>query len=90
MEHRDNELIGFAIGFLGGALLGAAAGVLLAPKSGRETRAMLKDYARRAEEDLFGKVEDLQAALEEWRASCCEQARERPQGYKEHPRAPVT
>ena len=33
---------------VGGALLGAGIGLLLAPKSGQETREQLSDYAREA------------------------------------------
>ena len=44
----------FLAGFIVGGALGAIAGILLAPKSGEETRAMLadsaKDAARRADE----------------------------------------
>lgn len=35
----------FAIGFLIGAIAGVAIGFLYAPKSGKETRAMLKERA---------------------------------------------
>lgn len=40
------------LAFLTGALIGAAAGLLLAPRSGRETREQLRGYARRAEEGV--------------------------------------
>lgn len=46
----------FLAGFLVGGAIGAIAGILLAPKSGEETRAMLadssKDIARRADETV--------------------------------------
>ena len=40
-----------ALAFLGGAIAGAVAGILLAPKSGEETRRELRGYARKAEEE---------------------------------------
>jgi gas vesicle protein len=51
----DNKCAGdFVAGFLVGALVGAAAAVLLAPQSGEETRTMLRDrgveLGQRAEE----------------------------------------
>lgn len=40
----------FAIGFLIGAVVGVAVGFLYAPKSGKETRAMLKEKAGEVKE----------------------------------------
>ena len=46
----------FFAGFIVGGAIGAIAGILLAPKSGEETRALLansaKDVARRADETV--------------------------------------
>lgn len=44
MAHDGNN--GFATWFIFGALVGAAAGMLLAPKSGKETREMIGDQTR--------------------------------------------
>ena len=41
----DKDAGTFAIGFLIGAITGVAIGFLYAPKSGRETRALLKEKA---------------------------------------------
>ena len=41
------------------------AGILLAPKSGEETRRDLKRYARRAEEEVLEKAKEARAALDE-------------------------
>jgi gas vesicle protein len=46
MAHHDNNGNGFATWFIFGALVGVAAGMLLAPKSGRETREFIGDQAR--------------------------------------------
>ncbi|MGQ0694130.1 MAG: YtxH domain-containing protein [Nitrospiraceae bacterium] len=40
------------LAFLSGAALGAVAALLLAPRSGRESRERLRGYARRAEDNL--------------------------------------
>jgi len=54
-----------ALAFLGGAIAGVAAGILLAPKSGEETRRELKGYARKTEEDIIEKAKEARAALDE-------------------------
>jgi gas vesicle protein len=41
------------------------AGLLLAPKSGEETRQALKGYAKRAEEEVLEKAKEARAALDE-------------------------
>jgi len=51
--------------FLCGAIVGAMAGVLFAPKSGTETRRRIKDYADKTEEELIEKAEEARAALDE-------------------------
>jgi gas vesicle protein len=54
-----------ALAFLGGAIAGAVAGILLAPKSGEETRRALKGYARKAEEEVIERAKEARAALDE-------------------------
>lgn len=54
-----------ALAFLGGAVAGVVAGLLLAPKSGEETRQDLKRYARRAEEEILERAKEARAALDE-------------------------
>lgn len=51
-ENNSGEVI---LAFLLGAVVGAAAGILYAPKSGKETRDKLKDLAG----DLSGKLENI-------------------------------
>ena len=59
------------LGFLSGAALGAVAAILLAPRSGQESREMLRGYVRRAEDelrDLVGEAgERFEGAVEEGR-----------------------
>jgi gas vesicle protein len=67
MERQNAECSGPAIGlaFIGGALVGAIAGLLLAPKSGQETRRAIKDYADKTEDEIIEKAKEARAALDE-------------------------
>lgn len=67
MENRNAECTTpvVALAFLGGAIAGIIAGILLAPKSGEETRRELKGYARKTEEDIIEKAKEARAALDE-------------------------
>jgi len=51
--------------FVGGAVVGAIAGVLLTDRSGQETRWELEDYAKRKQQDLIKKAKEVRAALDE-------------------------
>ena len=53
------------LAFLGGAVAGVLGGLLLAPKSGEESRQMVKGYARRAEEEALAKAREGRLALDE-------------------------
>lgn len=67
MDNREAQCSGPAVvlAFLGGAMAGVVAGLLLAPKSGEETRQALKGYARRTEEEVLEKAKEARAALDE-------------------------
>ncbi len=67
MENQENRCSAqaVALAFLGGAVAGVVAGILLAPKSGKETRRDLKGYARRAEEEVLEKAKEAREALDE-------------------------
>lgn len=67
MDNQETKCSGQAVvlAFLGGAAAGVVAGLLLAPKSGEETRRGLKGYARRAEEEALEKAKEARAALDE-------------------------
>lgn len=70
-ESSDSDVM---LGFVVGALLGAAAGLLLAPRSGRETRRRLQRWAENLEDrgyDLLNEGRDL---LEEGREVVQEKA----------------
>jgi gas vesicle protein len=53
------------LAFLGGAVAGAVAGILFAPKSGEETRRALQGYAKRAEEEVIEKAKEARAVLDD-------------------------
>ena len=59
------------LGFLTGAAFGAMAALLLAPRSGRESRELLRGYAQRVEDtlrELAGEASDtLDEAVEQGR-----------------------
>lgn len=49
-DDRGHSDLALAFAFLAGALAGAGIALLLAPKSGAETREQVADWARRAQE----------------------------------------
>jgi gas vesicle protein len=67
MDNQETKCSGqaVALAFLGGAVAGVVAGLLLAPKSGEETRRALKGYARKAEEEAVEKAKEARADLDE-------------------------
>ena len=62
----------------GGVAVGAAAGLLLAPKSGKETREDIKDYAEKVGKSVTDIAHrskaGIEAALEKGRALLAEKA----------------
>lgn len=67
MDNRETQCSGPAVvlAFLGGAMAGVVASLLLAPKSGEETRRALKGYARKTEEEVLERAKEARAALDE-------------------------
>jgi gas vesicle protein len=67
MENQKTECSApvIALAFLGGAIAGALAGILLAPKSGEETRRALKGYSKRIEEGAVETAKEARAAVDE-------------------------
>lgn len=65
---RDNDGFGGVVLFAAGAAIGAALGVLLAPRAGRETREQLADWLkerREKGEDLLQNVKEESLARKE-------------------------
>ena len=67
MERQNTECSAspIALAFLGGAIVGAIGGLLLAPKSGVETRRTIKGYADKTEEEIVEMAKEARAALDE-------------------------
>ena len=76
---------GFAA-FVWGALVGAAAALLLAPKSGEETQAELKEGARRLRQGAEEKFSDLRETVEDGYEKAREDVTERVEGAREQVR----
>ncbi len=53
------------IGVATGALIGSAAGILLAPKSGKETREDIKDKSIEIKDKISDNIEDTKCKVEE-------------------------
>lgn len=58
------------ITFIGGALLGATAALLLAPDSGENTRNKLKERAKEGYNNLKGKVEECKGHCSDPHGEC--------------------
>ncbi|WP_419166784.1 YtxH domain-containing protein [Candidatus Palauibacter sp.] len=61
VERRGSNIVAF----IAGALMGAGVALLLAPKSGRETQADLREGARRFTEGAGEKLTDLRDTFED-------------------------
>ncbi len=70
-EGNDSGGHGFLTGFLIGGAVGLLAGILLAPKSGEETRAIIMERGS----EWRDKAEELAAAARERIASATEEGR---------------
>ena len=55
----NSNMKGFLIGMLVGAVVGSAAALLLAPKSGKETREMIRNKASETQEMLRSRVNEV-------------------------------
>ena len=68
IENEKEKLMSagkFFAGFLVGGAIGAVAGILLAPKSGEETRAMLADGAKDALKRADETVKQIQSKADD-------------------------
>lgn len=52
-------------GFVVGTAVGAILGILYAPRSGEETRNMIREEAAKKRDEIEGKMQELQAGVEE-------------------------
>jgi gas vesicle protein len=61
----DTDFGNFLIGFVVGGLIGAAAALLLAPQSGEETRALIKEKSIELRDKAVETAEDARVRAEE-------------------------
>ena len=52
IERVERTAGGFVVAFLSGAAIGAVAGILLAPKTGRESRQQLGKYLKKTQDNV--------------------------------------
>ena len=62
---ESKTLAGFGIGLLSGAIIGGAIALLYAPKSGKETRQLIKDKATDVAGTLKEKTSGVMDAVKE-------------------------
>jgi len=63
-ENRTSAVKTMTFLFIGGAVLGAMAGLLLAPKSGEETRKEIKKYAAKMQKEVVHTAQRTKAGIE--------------------------
>ncbi|MBI3809162.1 MAG: YtxH domain-containing protein [Nitrospirae bacterium] len=63
-ENRASHVKTMAVMFIGGAVLGAVAGILLAPKSGGATRKDITDYASKVKGEVVDAAQRTKAGIE--------------------------
>lgn len=66
-DNRGCSLGAVGLAFMTGGLAGAAVALLLAPQSGRESRELVRGYARRAEEQVHELADTANQVLEQAR-----------------------
>jgi gas vesicle protein len=65
MQEQSGSLVRtIALVFIGGVILGGAAGLLLAPKAGRDTRKELKQYANKVSKEVADVAQRTKAGFE--------------------------
>jgi len=63
MENRETKVMGTALWLVAGAVVGAGVALLLAPRSGKETRREIARFAKKAGRGAEGIVEDFSDAV---------------------------
>jgi gas vesicle protein len=64
-ERREKRGGGFLSGFMFGGLIGAALGLVLAPRSGEETRQMIRDRGVELRDQVSRGVEEVKASADQ-------------------------
>ena len=76
MFGRQTSILRILAAFLVGGLLGAGVVLLVAPQSGRQTRAMLRDKSIELKERAVGSVEELAQQTREKAAELTQRGKE--------------
>ncbi len=63
MENRETKVLEAALWLVAGAVVGAGVALLLAPRSGKETRREIARFAKKAGRGAEGIVEDFSDAV---------------------------
>ncbi len=64
MHDESEKYLTAVVGFGVGALVGAGLALLLAPKSGSETRDLLRGYIGQAKDEIYTRGRDAKATLD--------------------------
>jgi gas vesicle protein len=62
---NKDHAVGFGVGLLAGAVIGGVIALLYAPKTGKETRQMIKDKATDMVDAVKGKTTEVADAVKE-------------------------
>jgi gas vesicle protein len=62
---ESKTLVGFGIGILAGAVIGGSIALLFAPKTGQETRMLIKDKTTDVIDETKAKARGIMAALKD-------------------------
>jgi gas vesicle protein len=65
MKMNKDHAIGFGIGLLAGAVIGGVIALLYAPKTGKETRQLIKDKTTEVVDAVKGKATEVVDAVKE-------------------------
>ncbi len=64
MHDDSDKYLSVLVGFGAGALIGAGLALLLAPKSGSETRDLLRGYIGQARDEMYTRGQEAKATLD--------------------------
>jgi gas vesicle protein len=84
MHDESEKYLSALVGFGGGALVGAGLALLLAPKSGSQTRDLLRGYIGQAKDEIYTRGRDAKATLD----SVIERGKAAYEGGKARPENP--
>ena len=83
MSDRDSGFVSFLSGFVVGGLVGAVAALLMAPQSGEETRAQIKDKSIEIKDKTVSSLEDAATVAKEKAAEFSQAAKDKTEELKQ-------